>query len=36
MSFNKSRIIERLGGKMWVESEPGKGSIFPFTLKATE
>ncbi len=29
------RIVEGYGGKVWVESEEGKGAVFIFTLPVT-
>jgi two-component system CheB/CheR fusion protein len=30
------QLIEMMGGRIWLESEPGKGSVFHFTLRLTE
>jgi len=30
------RIVERLGGRIWVEGAPGEGTVFRFTLPAAD
>ena len=29
------RLVEMMGGRLWLESEPGRGSVFHFTVRLT-
>jgi signal transduction histidine kinase len=31
-----ARVVERYGGRIWVEGEPGEGAVFCFTAPPAE